>query len=89
MAGEGEAMMSACVSPAEPGAIERHGSWIVLGADPTGKRIVCRCAICSYTCQIGAEALEVGGVVCAGCIIPRNNPAPLTRAARRHLGAQT
>jgi hypothetical protein len=61
---------------AEPGAIERHGSWIVLGRDASEKRVACRCAICGHACQIGAEALEAGGVVCGGCISPRNNPAP-------------
>jgi hypothetical protein len=79
--------MSACVSQAEPGAIERRGSWLVLGADATGKRIVCRCAICAHVCQIGAEALEGGGVVCGGCVAPRNNPGPASQC-RSSLSAK-
>jgi hypothetical protein len=65
----------------EPGAIERRVSWIVLGADPTGKRIVCRCEICSHTCQIGSEALEGGGV-CGGCIPPRYSLSPAVQSRR-------
>jgi hypothetical protein len=63
--------MSACVSPAE-GAIERHGDWLEIGRDTLGKRITCQCAICSHVCMIGGEALEAGGVFCAGCASPRS-----------------
>jgi hypothetical protein len=54
-------------TPAEPDAVERHGNWLVLGADVTGKRIACKCADCGHCCAIGAEALEFGDVFCSGC----------------------
>jgi hypothetical protein len=69
MAGEGAAM-SACVSPAEPDAIERRGDWLVIGGDTTGKRVVCRCSRCHHVTLIGREALEAGLVNCPGCARP-------------------
>ena len=62
-----------------PDAVERHGNWLVIGRDTTRKRIVCKCVVCSHTCQIGAEALESAVVVCGGCVAPRNNPAPASQ----------
>jgi hypothetical protein len=72
--------------PSPETALERRGSWIVLGADVTHKRIACKCAICGHTCQIGAEALQGGEVVfCSGCASPRYaTPDPDTmRIGRR------
>jgi hypothetical protein len=89
-------------TPAEPGAIERHGNWLILGRDATHKRVTCRCTICSHICAIGREALESGVVFCAGCAHPHSakpaepadsfaaNVADLESwgARKRHRGAQ-
>jgi hypothetical protein len=71
----------------EPDAIERRGDWLVLGADSTGKRLFCRCVVCSHTCQIGAEALESGVVVCAGCARPQQSATPTAPAADSSFAA--
>jgi hypothetical protein len=60
-------------------AVERHGNWLVLGGDVTGKRIECRCSQCQRVTVIGREALEGGaGVTCPRCSRP--SPAPDARA---------
>jgi hypothetical protein len=54
-------------------AVERHGNWLVLGGDVTGKRIECRCSQCQRVTVIGREALEGGaGVTCPRCLNPRS-----------------
>jgi hypothetical protein len=58
-----------------PVAIERYGNWFVIGRDATFKRVSCRCASCGHACVIGNEALQVGGVFCAGCPSPHSKPA--------------
>jgi hypothetical protein len=58
-------------SRAEPGAIERRNNWLVLSADQTRKRIVCKCAFCGHFCTIGTEALKAG-VNCPNCLNPRS-----------------
>ena len=62
-------------------AVERHGNWLVLGGDVTGKRIECRCSQCQRVTVIGREALEGGaGVTCPGCLNPRSAKPDAARA---------
>jgi hypothetical protein len=64
-------------------AVERHGNWLVLGGDVTGKRIECRCSQCQRVTVIGREALEGGaGVTCPGCSAPRYELSPAVQSRR-------
>ena len=65
----------------------RFGSWTVLGADPTGKRIVCRCA-CGRVRQVALAALELGESLSCGCApLPQDQQGKFRAEAelrRRH-----
>jgi hypothetical protein len=59
----------------------RFGFWVALGADPTGKRIACRCA-CGRVQQVALAALQTGQSRSCGC-------APLPRKQRLALRNET
>jgi hypothetical protein len=42
------------------------GHWTVLAADPTGKRLVCRC-VCGRVMVVARAALERGACCSCGC----------------------
>jgi hypothetical protein len=50
--------------PVEPG--QTFGAWTAIGADPSDKRILCRCS-CSTVRLIAREALENGETKGCGC----------------------
>jgi hypothetical protein len=54
----------------EPDATpQTYGAWRLIGAaDPSGKRMICRCSHCGSVKTVGRDALMGGGtVVCTNC----------------------